>query len=178
MNRKMQIIYYENEQELPPLIATFTLPENAEEEDVHIVFSKALADWNPELDCPPVRFAADTVCSQFGATVDFTEASQVYGTPSPSKQAIQQMYLIVEFHSDENVVDVDCYASKEAAIEAWRNSFGTADIVWDVVEEVVPDKYYRARSNLDMSNYYERTLVEVPVICDKGGRNHVGSNEG
>lgn len=178
MNRKMQIVFYGNEQELPPLIATFTLPENVEEEDVHIVFSKALSEWSPELDCPPERFAADAVCSQFDATVKFSEASQVYGAPNPPKQTIQHAFLIVEFHSDENAVDVDCYASKDAAVAAWRNGYGTADIVWDVIEEVIPDKYYRARSNLDMSNYYERTLVEVPVTWDKGGQSYVGSNEG
>lgn len=178
MSQTVQVVFYGDEQELPPLIATFILPANVEEEDVHIVISKALTDWKPLLDCPPERYAADAVCMQLGATVEFSEASQVYGVSSHPMQATQHIYLIVEFHSDENVVDVSGYASKDSAIEAWRNGYGTVDIVWDVIEEVVPDKYYRARSNLDMSNYYERTLVEIPIIYDKGVQGHVGSNEG
>lgn len=178
MSRKMSIVFVGGEYELPPLIATFTLPEHVEEEDVQIVFSKALSGWNPLGDCPSERFAADAVCFQLGTTVEFVEASQVYGAPSPQKQTVHRVFLIVEFHSDENVVDTTCYLNKADAIEAWRNGLGTADIVWDVVEDVIPDKYYRARSNLDMSNYYERTLVEVPVIGNEGGKKHVGSNEG
>lgn len=164
MNRKMHMVFYGNDHDLPPLIATFTLPDDVEEEDVHIVFSKELSGWNPLLDCPWERFAADAVCFQLGTTVEFAEASQVYGAPSSCRPSPRCVYQIIEFRSDENVVDTTCYASEYKAIEAWRNGFGTADSFWDVIEEMIPDKYYRARSSLDMSNYYERKLVKAPVI--------------
>lgn len=79
MHKKMHLIIYPADENVLPLIAILSLPVDVEEEDVHICFSQAITAWKPEMDCSPERQAADRVCTEFNGTVDFVEASQVYG---------------------------------------------------------------------------------------------------
>lgn len=166
MNRKMYIITdTQQEPDLLPLIAIFTLPADVEEEDIHIAFSKALAEWALDMDCLPERHAADAVCEAFGCTVEFVEASQVYGMgQTETAPAPNPVYLVVEFYSDENLVETTCYAKKEGAIAEWRESYANAMAAGEIIEEVRPDAYYKARSRRDMSNYYEMTIIAEDVL--------------
>lgn len=148
-----------------PLIAIFTLGAGVEEEDVQKVFSMSLTQWKPDMDCLPERHAADEVCHRLGVSVEFVEASREYRDPQvPGICVPQKVYLLEEYHSDEDMAETTCYAQKEDAIAAWRLRYGTVAYVWDVVEDVRSDEFYRARSKMDESVYFELTLIEKDLL--------------
>lgn len=63
-----------------PLIAIFVLERDNEPEDVTIAFTQYLREGAPpEEDCPVFRYAAEKVCKEFGCSVTFREADQVFG---------------------------------------------------------------------------------------------------
>lgn len=78
--KMIRFVCHDGQPDVPPLIVIFEVGDDLESEDVINSFGKALRDYVPaSMDCPPVRFAADKVCQEYGTSVEFVEADQEFG---------------------------------------------------------------------------------------------------
>lgn len=80
--KPLYFICHDEQKDALPLIAVITAGKYVETVDIIETFTKALCNYVPgSEDCPPMRFAADKVCEEYGVTVEFVEAEQEFGIP-------------------------------------------------------------------------------------------------
>jgi len=100
------------EEDAQPIIAIFTVGDDVETQDVIESFGVTLHGFVPGFeDCTAIRFAGDSVCKEYGATVVYVEADQSFGKPRtrgcdqcgwiPVDDAIEGLYVINMDFCDE-----------------------------------------------------------------------------
>lgn len=92
--KKVYFICYDEQcqqsNEALPIITIFTVNDQTESKDIETAFGKHISDTasRPE-DCPMMRYAADKVCEEFMANVEFVEADQEFGIPRNEMLCLQ-----------------------------------------------------------------------------------------
>ena len=104
VDEKMYILFYDNDQkDGMPLIGIFDFSGPVNEEDVRETIAAAFTQWKPELDCPPVRYAADAVCGAYGGSVEFVEAVLISSFPPEEHEKCAECGRTLDDKSDRTM---------------------------------------------------------------------------
>ena len=86
MTKTLYFVCHDRQPNEQPLICIITAAESLDEAVVITAFRQALQGFAPgSEDCPPMRYAADSVSARYGVVVAFVEADDVFTLPTESR---------------------------------------------------------------------------------------------